>query len=137
MTLSATAFLFNYAAPELFVMQFDDDEQLEDHERGGSKTVQTDVYAFGCLYYAVRSKRSLTYSVEFSNDLSTQIFFDTIPFVERNEYQIMRLVTAGVRPPRLDSPRMEDGTWDLILECWRAKSFERPGMEQIKMWIPN
>jgi hypothetical protein len=59
-TLSATAFLFNYAAPELFVMQFEDDEMLEEHEvRGGSKTVQTDVYAFGCLYYAVRSERSL------------------------------------------------------------------------------
>ena len=113
-------------------MQFDDDERLEDHEvRGGSKTVQTDVYAFGCLYYAVRPKRSLTYSVSFSNDLSTQIFFDTIPFVEKNEYQIMRLVTAGVRPPRLDSPRMEDSTWELILHCWKAKPSERPGMEQI------
>ena len=64
MILSATALMFNYAAPELFVMQFEDDERLEEHEvRGGRKTVQTDVYAFGCLYYAVRSKCSLTYPV--------------------------------------------------------------------------
>ena len=47
-------------------MQFEGDELPDDHEvRGGGKTVQTDVYAFGGLYYAVRSKRSLT--VSFSN----------------------------------------------------------------------
>ena len=78
-TLSATAFLFNYAAPELFVMQFEDDEMLEELEvRGGSKTVQIDVYAFGCLYYAVRSKRSLSYSAVFSHDL---LRYSLIPFL--------------------------------------------------------
>ena len=42
-------------------MQFEDDKGLDDHEvRGGSKTMQTDVYAFGCLYYAVSAKYSLT-----------------------------------------------------------------------------
>jgi len=36
-------------------MQFENNEHREDHEvRHGSKTMQTDVYAFGCLYYAVR-----------------------------------------------------------------------------------
>ena len=49
----------------------------------------------------------------------------------------MRLVTAGVRPPQLDRPRMEDATWDLILHCWQAKPFERPAMEQIKKRIPD
>ena len=51
--------------------------------------------------------------------------------MEKNEDQIMRLVTAGVRPPRLDSPRMEEGTWDFICNCWKAKPSERPSMEQI------
>ena len=78
-TLSATAFLSNYAAPELFVMQFEDEERLNDHEvRGGSKTVQTDVYAFGSLYYAVRSKCSSTYSVALSNYLRR---YSLIPFL--------------------------------------------------------
>ena len=53
-TLSASAFLFNYAAPELFVTQSEGDVVYEDHDlQKGSKTVKTDIYAFGCLYYAV------------------------------------------------------------------------------------
>ena len=57
-TLSASGFLFNYAAPELFVTQSEsdsDDVLYEGHDlHKGSKTVKTDIYAFGCLYYAVR-----------------------------------------------------------------------------------
>ncbi len=49
--------MFNYAAPELFVMQLENNEHdhHEVHEvQHGSKTMETDMYAFGCLYYAVR-----------------------------------------------------------------------------------
>ena len=65
-TRSTTALLFNYAAPELFGMcttcrQFDcngsHDGQDEQHR---TKTMETDVYAFGCLYYAVRFRLSLS-----------------------------------------------------------------------------
>ena len=43
----------------------------------------------------------------------------------------MRLVTAGIRPGRLDSPKMEESTWRLIMECWKPKPSERPAMEQV------
>ena len=43
----------------------------------------------------------------------------------------MRLIKAGVRPARLESPKMEDDTWELILKCWKFKPSERPAMEQI------
>ncbi|KAF8331194.1 kinase-like domain-containing protein [Amanita rubescens] len=106
-TLSAEAVLFNFAAPELFV-------NLENREaRVGSKTTQTDVYAFGCLYYS--------------------IFFNTVPFEGENEYQIMQLVSAGKRPDRLQNPKIAEGPWNLILKCWKAHPSERPSMERIVM----
>jgi serine/threonine protein kinase len=61
-TQSTTALAYNYAAPELFGMcttcyQSDCDETHDrHHERHKTKTMKTDVYAFGCLYYAVRPK---------------------------------------------------------------------------------
>ena len=65
-TRSTTALVSNYAAPEFFGMcttccQFDcdgcHDSQDEQHR---TKTMETDVYAFGCLYYAVRSIQLLS-----------------------------------------------------------------------------
>ncbi|KAF8351824.1 kinase-like domain-containing protein, partial [Amanita rubescens] len=108
-TLSGSDYNFNYAAPELFLAY---PESHEDHDtRGGRKTVKTDVYAFGCLYYA--------------------IFFDTVPFKGKVEYQIMRLVASEERPDRLESPRMEDSTWNLIQDCWKGDPSQRPLMKQI------
>ncbi|KAF8690274.1 hypothetical protein AX14_003036 [Amanita brunnescens Koide BX004] len=112
-TLSASAFLFNYAAPELFVTQSEGDVVYEDHDlQKGSKTVKTDIYAFGCLYYA--------------------IFFNTVPFQGKYEYQIMRLVTSGGRPRRLESPRMDNSTWTIIQSCWRNNPVLRPAIEDIR-----
>ena len=62
-TQSTTSLAINFAAPELFgsicntCCKFDCDEfhngqaQAEEHK---TKTMKTDVYAFGCLYFAVR-----------------------------------------------------------------------------------
>jgi hypothetical protein len=47
-----------------------------------------------------------------------QTFFDSTPFHGKNELQIFHLVTKGKRPVRLESPRMEDDTWNLIQRCW-------------------
>ena len=60
-TQSTTAVSVHFAAPELFGMCTKCCEpDCEGHEEGDiqehrSKTKETDVYAFGCLYYAVRS----------------------------------------------------------------------------------
>ena len=56
-THSTTAFTMNFVAPELFGMcatcgLFDCDGCQGEEKR--RKTMETDVYAFGCLYYAVR-----------------------------------------------------------------------------------
>ena len=48
-----------------------------------------------------------------------------------NHYQIMRSVTSGLRPDRLENPRLEDEGWNLIQHCWKTKPSERPTMEQI------
>jgi len=115
-TLSASGFLFNYAAPELFVTQSEsdsDDVPYEGHDlHKGSKTVKTDIYAYGCLYYA--------------------IWFNTVPFQGKFEYQIMRLVTSGGRPSQLESPRMDGGTWNVIQSCWKPDPSSRPTSDDIK-----
>ena len=55
----ATLSVLNFAAPELFAMcdkcyRFDCDGCSGNLEVKGRRTIQTDVYAFGCLHYAVR-----------------------------------------------------------------------------------
>ncbi|KAF8331207.1 kinase-like domain-containing protein, partial [Amanita rubescens] len=94
------SFVPSFAAPELFGMC---------GECG--KTMETDVYAFGCLYYT--------------------IFFDIVPFHGKNSLQIMWSVTSGDRPDRFQSPRMDDDTWNLIESCWKSRPSERPTMEEI------
>ncbi|KAF8322438.1 kinase-like domain-containing protein [Amanita rubescens] len=116
-TRSTTALSLNSAAPELFGMciecgQFDCDRFHEGREKQHSfKTMETDVYAFGCLYYA--------------------IFFDAVPFREATGFQIVPLLMSGKRPDRLESPQMDDNTWNLIRSCWESIPSKRPKMEQI------
>ena len=58
-TRSTTTLAFNFAAPELFGIcatcgEIDCEEVHDgDEEQHKMKTKKTDVYAFGCLYYAV------------------------------------------------------------------------------------
>ncbi|KAF8345488.1 kinase-like domain-containing protein [Amanita rubescens] len=100
-TQSTTALSLAFAAPELFGMCI----------KCGHKTMKTDVYAFGCLYYST--------------------FFDTVPFHGTNDFKIIRLLMKGKRPRRLESPRMADNTWNLIQRCWESIPSKRPTMEQI------
>ncbi|KAF8313734.1 kinase-like domain-containing protein [Amanita rubescens] len=116
-TRSTKTFNLHFAAPELFgVCTNCNDPQCDgcfenQKVRHRNKTMKTDVYAFGCLYYVT--------------------FFNTIPFQGRNNFQVVRLVTGGMRPTRLESPRMEDNTWNLIENCWKFNPSERLTMEQI------
>ncbi|KAF8351812.1 kinase-like domain-containing protein [Amanita rubescens] len=88
----------NYAAPELMGM----------FKR---ETTQTDVYAYGRLYYMV--------------------FFDAMPFEGKKPSQILELISSGIRPYRPDSPRMDDDIWKLVEDCWSPDPSRRPTMEQI------
>ncbi|KAF8729825.1 hypothetical protein AX14_005990 [Amanita brunnescens Koide BX004] len=101
-TQTTTALTINFVAPELFGMCTICGLPSCGGCQAGQKihkTMATDVYAFGCLYYAT--------------------FFDTAPFHDKHSLQIFQLVTNGKRPARLESPRMEDDTWHLIERCWK------------------
>ncbi|KAF8332137.1 kinase-like domain-containing protein [Amanita rubescens] len=117
-TRSTKALSLNFAAPELFGLciecgQTDCDGCYEGHEKQHSaKTMETDIYAFGCLYYA--------------------IFFDAVPFHEASSFQIMRLVMDGKRPLRLESPPMDTNTWNLVQSCWETIPSKRLKIEQIR-----
>ncbi|KAF8344811.1 kinase-like domain-containing protein [Amanita rubescens] len=116
-TRSTTAFAMNFVAPELFGMcttcgLFDCDGcQGDQAAQKRRKTMETDVYSFGCLYYAT--------------------FFDSIPFHGKTEIQIVRLVTNGKRPDRLESPSMEDDIWHLIQRCWESIPSKRSTIKDI------
>ncbi|KAF8690276.1 hypothetical protein AX14_003037 [Amanita brunnescens Koide BX004] len=111
------AFSIHFAPPELFGKctkcgQASCDGTLPGHEVQRKKTMETDIYAFGCLYYS--------------------IFFNTIPFGKNSTfYQVSWHIVNEKRPPRLESPKMEDKGWDLIQRCWKKEPSERPKMEQI------
>lgn len=130
-TQSTVALAYHFAAPELFGMCFSCG-QPRCYGCGASsrrKTMQTDVYAFGCLYYAVRFA---VYCSPISTMLNlNKILFDSVPFEKANNFIIMRLITDGIRPDRLEIPAIEDKMWDLISNCWEANPSERPTMEQI------
>ena len=66
-TQSTTTLSFNFAAPELIGMcatcgELDCDEPHHDgNEQHKIKTMKTDVYAFGCLYYEVSGLRCTSF----------------------------------------------------------------------------
>ena len=93
---------------------------------GGKKSVPTDVYAFGCLYYAVSLPAYLVCKL-----MTRQIYFNTAPFEGKNEVQIIFSVTKGARPERLDNPVMDNDIWQLIQLCWKHNASERPTMQKI------
>lgn len=51
---------------------------------------------------------------------------------------IIRAVTRGERPPRLDNPPLNDDTWKLMHLCWAHDKRLRPGIrdvvETIESW---
>lgn len=49
----------------------------------------------------------------------------------------MRLVLNGKRPDRLENPKMEDNTWNIIQSCWESIPSTRPTMEQIAMRLTS
>ncbi len=63
--------------------------------------------------------------------MTAQIFFNTVPFQGKGQLQVMAAVTNGMRPDRLESPRMEDNVWNLIQKCWTSKPSERPTMGEV------
>jgi hypothetical protein len=44
----------------------------------------------------------------------------------------MQLVTSGTHPDRLESPKMDDDTWNLLQRCWEMDPSKRPTMEELR-----
>ena len=103
-----------------------DCDGCQKERRSLRKTVQIDVYAFGCVYYAVSLS---AYSARLL--MTCQTFFNAAPFEGKPQYQILRAVTDRVRPERLNKPAMDNGAWQLIQRCWKHNASERPTMQDI------
>ena len=43
----------------------------------------------------------------------------------------MRFHSRGAHPPRLDSPPLSDGAWELIRSCWVREASKRPGIDVV------
>lgn len=118
----------NYAAPELMGM-CSKCLSFECHGCPGhikGETRETDVYAYGRLYYVVSPVAYLARLM-----VTVQVFFDAIPFEGQRQNQIINLIASGKQPRRQDSPRMNDGTWNLVEHCWFRDPSGRPTMEEI------
>ena len=127
----------HFAAPELFGMCNNCAEPAchgcgqGDHVQKGGKTMKTDVYAFGCLYYTVGFKCfNISIQPLERRCCLPQIFYGQLPFEGKNHYQIMWLVTQKERPKQLGKS-METNTWNLLLDCWKQKPSDRPSMQEI------
>ncbi|KAF8351828.1 kinase-like domain-containing protein [Amanita rubescens] len=109
------AYTPHYAAPELFGKCSECSKPQCNGCRGKpevqKKTTGTDVYAFGCLYYA--------------------IFFSSVPYEGELPFRIGWLVTTGERPQRLEKPKMQESLWNLINDCWKFHAADRPPMHRI------
>lgn len=63
--------------------------------------------------------------------IDVQIQFGAIPFEGVHEIQIMKNVSKGKRPPRMDKPPLSDKAWNLIKRCWAKEAVRRPAMEDV------
>ena len=99
-----------YMAPELL-----------DPERFGKKnsrpTKPADMYAFGMVIYEVLSGLD--------------------PFHDKKDIAVLsliRLVVGGTRPTKPGNAEeigFGNGTWELMKECWKPKSWKRPTIEPV------
>ena len=96
--------------------------------------METDVYAFGCLYYAV-SLLSIDPSARITRPV--QIFFNSVPYAGQLPHRIFVLVTSAIHPPRLEYPKMQESLWKLINDCWNFRASERPTMEHVVATIKS
>jgi hypothetical protein len=44
----------------------------------------------------------------------------------------MRLHSRGAYPPRLESPPLSDGAWELIRTCWVREASKRPRIDVVR-----
>ncbi|KAJ8077653.1 Rho guanine nucleotide exchange factor [Marasmius tenuissimus] len=70
-------------------------------------TLQSDMYAYGCVCY--------------------EIFAERAPFYELGEGAvIVAVLLDGKHPSRPEDPEVDDGIWELMTSCWNSEASLRP-----------
>ncbi|KIL54563.1 hypothetical protein M378DRAFT_753083 [Amanita muscaria Koide BX008] len=72
-------------------------------------TIATDIYAFGMTCYEILSRES--------------------PFAAVNDFAVMKKVTDGQRPAKIESCH-SDEMWSIITRCWAHEPGDRPSTEE-------
>src|SRR6266550_5370631 len=96
----------------------------DDTQNNGNRCLRFRLHLFCCAYGSLLDRC-------IANPRPVQTFFDSAPFHDKSHYQIVRLITNGERPDRLESPRMEDDTWHLIQKCWEPIPSKRSTIKDI------
>jgi len=60
-----------------------------------------------------------------------QIHYDAVPFAGTKAIQIIKSVSRGQRPPRLQVPYLSDEAWKLMQDCWSKEKSTRPAIEDV------
>jgi WD40 repeat protein len=95
------------------------------------RTTATDVYAYGCLCYTVRSELPYSHA---NLTWRTQLYTHNPPFHTLTDIQVMHQVAyRDNRPVRPDNTachgiELTDPLWDLITRCWATEPHTRPDM---------
>ena len=66
-----------------------------------------------------------------------QIYYDAIPFEGLEALQVMKAVTRGERPPRLNNPPLNDDAWKLVYQCWAHDKRLRPEIGDVVKFLPS
>ncbi|KAF9259830.1 kinase-like protein [Marasmius fiardii PR-910] len=81
-------------------------------DQSSTSTRCSDVYAFACVCY--------------------EIFTGNVPFYGLNDFMVVVAVLEKKRPPRPESMALlNDGMWNVMVECWDADPSKRPVAEEI------
>ncbi|EJD46552.1 kinase-like protein [Auricularia subglabra TFB-10046 SS5] len=110
-----------FAAPELLRDQAYEtrEEAYIPHRPPRSKTIHSDVFAFGSLIY--------------------EAFAEEAPWRGSNHITIMRNVLQGQIPPRAVTRALaeptNDALWDLCVKCWNNDPFERPSTSEVRKML--
>ena len=98
----------------------------------GAKETEDDGDGCVCIWMCLLCGKSLDlYFFWLASWRPVQAFFGTIPFEGQAPHLITYWIAKGQRPSRLDSPKMDDETWNLVTNCWLHEPSERPTMSEI------
>ena len=81
---------------------------------GGQPTKESDSYSFGMVIYEVLSGQT--------------------PFVQWNEWIVMRKVIEGERPAKPEGTEgawFTDNLWETLIRCWETQPGSRPSVEAV------